>query len=145
VVLLAQNACPRSSPENGPGPGCSALSRNRQESPEGNRSAPGATRSKGRSQTRLLRLLIIYRLQKHKKFLKDDKPAAVTGNGLDVLNACLSSGTVRSPTTKSCNSISLTTLILGHVLLRRSWGHRPCFRHCSLPRTAQCCDTPEPQ
>ncbi|RSL91186.1 hypothetical protein CEP51_000349 [Fusarium floridanum] len=34
--------------------------------------------------------------EKDKRFLKDGKPAAVTGNGLDVLNSCLSAGTVMS-------------------------------------------------
>ncbi|KAJ4319070.1 hypothetical protein N0V84_006523 [Fusarium piperis] len=34
--------------------------------------------------------------EKDKRFLKDGKSAAVAGNGLDVLNACLSAGTVMS-------------------------------------------------
>lgn len=118
--ILIQDACPRFSPENDPGTGCSALPRNRQESSDGDRSAPGTTRGKNRPGTKLSRLLTIYRPQKDKRFLKDDKPAAVTGNGLEVLNACLSAGTVGLPTTKSLNSTSLTTLILGLVLLGRS-------------------------
>lgn len=120
VLLLVQDACPRFSPENDSGTGCSTLSRNRQESPDGNRSASGATRGKNHSGKKLSQLLTIYRSQKDKRFLKDDKPAAVTGNGLEVLNACLSAGTVRLPITKSLNSTSLTTLILGLVLLGRS-------------------------